>query len=134
MSFFDTFSSDLADEVHIDKKQFKDVLYKKLAELGFDFSDIDEIEKLPKSLIPVVNGDQEALCKFNAALSKLHKEREINMLDAIVCIDHDFLDEQTIKKILDELNYYVLKTELLKRHTLRSEKEDEVGSILDFLD
>lgn len=132
MSFFDTFSSDTADEVTIDKSQFKTELLTRLKEGGFDFEDIDEDERLPKSLIPVLANEPEAFYKFNALLSTLHKEREINIVDAVCVLEHDLLKAEDVLKCLDELNYYIVTQELLKRHKIR--QEEEASSILDFLD
>lgn len=110
----------------------KDKFFKIMRNNGFDFSDIDEATKLPKFLIPVIDNDTEPFNKFNILLSKLHKNKKINILDALSILVEDYLEPSMALKCLDELNYVALTTELKSKFKIKSNAKQDL-SILDFL-
>jgi hypothetical protein len=99
---------------------------------GFDFSDIDETTKLPKFLIPVIDNVTEDFNKFNILLAKLHKNKEVNILEALSILVEDYLEPPMALKCLDELNYVALTTELKEKFKIKTTEKQEL-SILDFL-
>ena len=70
--------------------------------------------------------------KFNAAIADLHKKKLINITDSLIYLTTDYLDEKQVLKYLDELNFYTLKQELLKRFHVKKDKPET--SLLEFLD
>ena len=123
----------------MNKEQDKENEYKQAinAELKkrmnyLDFDDVDEYSRLPKSLEPVIDGDADDLHKFNAAIADLHKKKLINITDSLIYLTTDYLDEKQVLKYLDELNFYTLKQELLKRFHVKKDKPET--SLLEFLD
>lgn len=110
----------------------KDKFFKIMRNNGFDFSDIDEATKLPKFLIAVIDNDTEPFNKFNILLSKLHKNKEINILEALSILVEDYLEPTMALKCLDELNYVALTTELKSKFKIKPNAKQDL-SILDFL-
>lgn len=135
--FFDTLMSDYGDRQALERKQNKAKFYDFMKENGFDFNDItDEVpgfDRLPKSLIPVMQNNTDEFHKFNHLLSKLEKEGICTVADAAVYLHTDYLEVPQVLKCLDELNFYAMKTEFLKRYRLQLEKKSET-TLLDFLD
>lgn len=132
MDFFDLLLTDWEDGQVLERKQNKAAFYKMMKERGFDFNDIDEMTRLPKSLEPILSGDADVMHKFNAAIANLHKNKIVNIVDSLIYLVTDYLDEKYILKILDELNFYTLKQELLKRFHVKM--DEPKTSLLDFLD
>ena len=54
MDYFDSLLSDWEDGQSLERKQNKSGFYKLMKERGFDFDDVDEYSRLPKSLEPVI--------------------------------------------------------------------------------
>lgn len=137
MNYFDTLLADYGDRQALERKQNRQKFYDAMKELGFDFTDVtDEIagyDRLPKTLIPVLQNDSDEFHRFNAALAKLNKDKICSVADAIIFIHSDYLDEKQTMKLLDELNFYAAKTEFQKRFRLQVEKKPE-NDLLDFLD
>ena len=132
MDFFDLLLTDWEDGQVLERKQNKAAFYKMMKERGFDFNDIDESTRLPKSLEPILSGDADVMHKFNAAIANLHKNKIVNIVDSLIYLVTDYLDEKYILKILDELNFYTLKQELLKRFHIKM--DEPKTTLLDFLD
>ena len=132
MDFFDLLLTDWEDGQVLERKQNKAAFYKMMKERGFDFNDIDEMTRLPKSLEPILSGDADVMHKFNAAIANLHKNKIVNIVDSLIYLVTDYLDEKYILKILDELNFYTLKQELLKRFHVKM--DEPKTTLLDFLD
>jgi hypothetical protein len=107
---------------------------RRMKEKGFDFTDIDDASMLPKSLIPVIQNDTDAFAAFNQALSDLNKSRQVPVADAVTYLISDFLEVPIALKCLNELNYYAVKTELLKRYRIQLNKQPKDTTLLDFLD
>lgn len=134
MDYFDTLLTDWDDRQALERKQNKTNFYNLMKEKGFDFTDIDDASRLPKSLIPVIQNDTDAFAAFNQALSDLNKTRQVPVADAVTYLISDFLEVPIALKCLNELNYYAVKTELLKRYRIQLNKQPKDTTLLDFLD
>jgi hypothetical protein len=132
MDYFNSLLSDWEDGQALERKQNRATFYKFMKERGFDFEDIDEYTRLPKSIVPVTEGDADDLHKFNAAIADLHKKKLVNIADSLTYLTGDYFDEKSMLKYLDELNFYSLKQELLKRHHLK--KEENESTLMDFFE
>jgi hypothetical protein len=119
-------------ELLSDSQNIKEKFFKVMRLNGFDFSDIDETTKLPKFLIPVIDNVTEDFNKFNILLAKLHKNKEVNILEALSILVEDYLEPTLALKCLDELNYVALTTELKEKFKIKSAEKQDL-SILDFL-
>jgi hypothetical protein len=119
-------------ELLSDSQNIKEKFFKVMRLNGFDFSDIDETTKLPKFLIPVIDNVTEDFNKFNILLAKLHKNKEVNILEALSILVEDYLEPPMALKCLDELNYVALTTELKEKFKIKTTEKQEL-SILDFL-
>lgn len=119
-------------ELLSDSQNIKEKFFKVMRLNGFDFSDIDETTKLPKFLIPVIDNVTEEFNKFNILLAKLHKNKEVNILEALSILVEDYLEPPMALKCLDELNYVALTTELKEKFKIKTAEKQEL-SILDFL-
>lgn len=134
MDYFDTLLTDWDDRQALERKQNKTNFYNLMKEKGFDFTVIDDASRLPKSLIPVIQNDTDAFAAFNQALSDLNKSRQVLVADAVTYLISDFLEVPIALKCLNELNYYAVKTELLKRYRIQLNKQPKETTLLDFLD
>lgn len=134
MDYFNTLLTDWDDRQALERKQNKTNFYNLMKEKGFDFTDIDDASRLPKSLIPVIQNDTDAFAAFNQALSDLNKSRQVLVADAATYLISDFLEVPIALKCLNELNYYAVKTELLKRYRIQLNKQPKETTLLDFLD
>lgn len=134
MDYFNTLLTDWDDRQALERKQNKTNFYNLMKEKGFDFTDIDDASRLPKSLIPVIQNDTDAFAAFNQALSDLNKSRQVPVADAVTYLISDFLEVPIALKCLNELNYYAVKTELLKRYRIQLNKQPKETTLLDFLD
>ena len=134
MDYFDTLLTDWDDRQALERKQNKTNFYNLMKEKGFDFTDIDDASRLPKSLIPVIQNDTDAFAAFNQALSDLNKSRQVPVADAVTYLISDFLEVPIALKCLNELNYYAVKTELLKRYRIQLNKQPKETTLLAFLD
>lgn len=134
MDYFNTLLTDWDDRQALERKQNKTNFYNLMKEKGFDFTDIDDASRLPKSLIPVIQNDTDAFAAFNQALSDLNKSRQVLVADAVTYLISDFLEVPIALKCLNELNYYAVKTELLKRYRIQLNKQPKETTLLDFLD
>ena len=122
------------DDIGLDKRNYKETFYSLMGDNGFDFTDIDNESKLPKSLLPVIANETEAFNMFNNVLSKLYKNKQIDIIDAVAFLVNDYLDASVVLKCLDEMNFLVLKNELQEKYGIKQEvEEDENLSIMDFL-
>lgn len=117
----------------LNKKSYKEKFFNLLAKNGFDFTDIDDATRLPKSLLPVISNDTDPFNKFNICLSKLNKDKEVNILDAVCFLVSDYLDAPVALKCLDEMNFIAVKTELQKRFKIKTKEKNQDFSLLDYL-
>lgn len=125
-------SNDYNDNA-LNKKNHKEKFYNLLAKNGFDFSDIDDATRLPKSLLPVISNDTDLFNKFNICLAEFNKNKEVSILDAMSYIVNDYLEAPIALKCLDEMNFIALKNELQQRFQMKSEEEEQDFSLLDYL-
>lgn len=136
---FDSLICDEYNDTAMNKKNYKDKFLSILAQNGFDFNDVDDATRLPKSLLPVISNNEgpEPFNKFNLCLSNMNKNNEVNILDAVSFLVNDYLEAPIALKCLDEMNFIALKNELQKKYKIKTEEdteEHEELSILDFLE
>lgn len=134
MDYFDTLLTDWDNRQSLERKQHKTKFYKLMKERGFDLADVDDETRLPKSLIPVIHNNTDSFAAFNQALADLNRKKLIPVVDSVTYLIADFLEVQVAIKCLDELNYYAVKTELLKRYPVQLDKQPKSTTLLDFLD
>lgn len=137
MNYFDTLFTEYGDRQQLEKKQNRRIFYDMMKERGFDFTDIDDLSKLPKFFNSVLEGDAEAMHKFNAALSDINrknKETGIELVDAVIFMTTDYLREDIILKFLDEINFHTIRTQFINRYHMQNMHRSAEPSLLDFLD
>lgn len=105
-------------EVGSIQKNDKDNFYIEFAKYGFDFNDIDEETKLPKSLKKVLSGDIEYTLRFNNALIKMHRSKLYSIIESIVNLTTDYVDYEALSKVLQPTVLGLLTTELATKHKL----------------
>lgn len=132
MDYFNTLYSD-DDDTSLYDKTTKESFFIHLKDYGFDFSNVDSETRLPNSMTAVISNDVDAFNKFNLALAKLHKEKIVNILDAVSFLVADYLEPPVALKCLDEINFIALKNELMKKFTVEQNKQVGEVSLLDFL-
>ena len=96
-----------------DKKNFYDYMKKN----GLDFDDVDDVSKLPKFIVEM-SKNIDTFNHFNNVLYTLNKENKINIVDSIIILVTDYLEPNQVKKLLDEMNFYLLTNELKKRYKI----------------
>ena len=114
-----------------DRIQDKATFYTAMKGYGFDFDDIDKTTKLPKSLIPVVNGEFEPFVKFNNAIMSIHRNKKVSITDAIVYLTEDYFEPKQILKLLQTVNLNYLQNDLRAKYKIN--KEEVVNKFLDFI-
>ncbi len=114
-----------------DKQHDKQVFYSAMKEYGFDFTDIDERTKLPKSLIPVVAQKIEPFTMFNHAILELHKRKVIAITDAITYLIEDYFDAKDIVKLLQTVTLNYIQNDLKAKYGL--DKQQKANKFLDFI-
>lgn len=114
-----------------ERNQDKFKFYSLMGTLGFDFEDIDNSTKLPKSLVPVVENKFEAMLLFNDALMKLHRNRLITITDAVIYLTEDYFEAKDVLKILQTINLNYLQNDLRDRYNIN--KEELVNKFADFI-
>lgn len=100
-------------EENANKKNFYDYMKKN----GLDFDDVDEVSKLPKFIVEM-SKNIDTFNHFNNVLYKLNKENKINIVDSMIILVTDYLEPNQVKKLLDEMNFYLLTNELKKRYKI----------------
>ena len=86
---------------------------------------------IPEQFDKVFSGYNEIQRRQGLDLSK-YKKKLVNIADSLTYLTGDYLDEKSMLKYLDELNFYSLKQELLKRHHLK--KEENESTLMDFFE
>lgn len=107
----------LFNEDHI-QEQTKEAFYKYMKMYGIDFDDVDSCSHLPNYLIKVIKNEPAEYNKFNNVLYKLNKENKISISDAMIYLVDDWLEPQVLLKCLDEMNYYMLTTNMKSRYQI----------------
>ena len=109
--------SDEFDITTLEENASKINFYKYMKKYGLDFDDIDEVSKLPKFIVDIPK-NIDTFNHFNNVLYTLNKEGKINIVDSMIFITTDYLEPKTAKKLLDEMNFYLLTNELKKRYKI----------------
>lgn len=117
----------------IDAKSRKMRFFTKMKQNGYDFFDVDAVSRLPKFLSPVLAQEPVAFAKFNLLLMKLHRTKQVNILDAVSILVEDYLDASRVLRCLDEMSQSALIVELKKKYRLNKGLNQEI-TILDFLE
>lgn len=126
-----------ANEVsRMERQGDKDQFYRLMKDYGFDFNDVDMGETsahtwLPKSLIPVADGQFEAVLKFNNALMDLHRKRKIAITDALVYLTEDYFEPNDLLKMLQTINLNYLQNDLREKYNI--DKHETVSKFNDFI-
>lgn len=114
-----------------ERNQDKATFYQEMGKRGFDFEDIDPTTMLPKSLIPVVNGDFEPFVKFNNAIMDIHRKKIVSITDAIVYLTEDYFEPKQILKMLMTINLNYLQNDLRAKYKIN--QTEVVNKFLDFI-
>lgn len=114
-----------------ERNQDKFKFYNLMGALGFDFEDVDEATKLPKSIVPVYKNEFEAMLLFNDALMKLHRNRLISITDAVIYLTEDYFEAKDVLKILQTINLNYLQNDLRDRYNIN--KEELINKFADFI-
>lgn len=114
-----------------ERNQDKALFYQEMGKRGFDFEDIDPTTMLPKSLIPVVNGDFEPFVKFNNAIMDIHRKKLVSITDAIVYLTEDYFEPKQILKMLMTINLNYLQNDLRAKYKIN--QTEVVNKFLDFI-
>lgn len=114
-----------------ERNQDKALFYQEMSKRGFDFEDIDPTTMLPKSLIPVVNGDFEPFVKFNNAIMDIHRKKLVSITDAIVYLTEDYFEPKQILKMLMTINLNYLQNDLRAKYKIN--QTEVVNKFLDFI-
>jgi hypothetical protein len=102
----------------IDLKTESDIYNKLTKEIFFDLLkeaeiDLDKIAKKRRKT------DYAPYHSFNFLLKELHEKKKIDITDACIYIDTDFLPEKEILKCLNEENVYLLRMSLAERNNIK---------------
>ena len=116
----------------IELKAHKEEFYQILKSYGFDFDDIDEKTRLPKSMIPVIANKFDAVMKFNYALEMMHRKKQVPIIESFVYLVTDFFEPKQLLKIIQTNNLNFLQMELKKKYKL-DDKIDILSKINMFI-
>lgn len=114
------------DAAESEEKITSATFYKLMKNYGFDFDDIDEGTRLPKSLLPVRANKFEAVCKFNHALEMLHRQKLMPILDSVVFLLTDYFDPNELLKFISTNNLNSLQVELKKKYNLNPKEINKI--------
>lgn len=114
-----------------ERNQDKAIFYKEMGKRGFDFEDIEPTTMLPKSLIPVVNGDFEPFVKFNNAIMDIHRKKLVSITDAVVYLTEDYFEPKQVLKMLQTVNLNYLQNDLRAKYKIN--QTEVVNKFLDFI-
>lgn len=109
----DTFEKKVTEDEYT-----KSIFYKFMKQNGIDFEDIDDATRLPKALVPVVNGKEKEFIRFNLVIYNLHKENKVNIVDALLTLMEDYFDHSEIEQIIDEQNKFILRNQLKQKFNM----------------
>lgn len=114
-----------------DRNHDKKVFYQAMKERGFDFEDIDDETRLPKSLIPVVAQKIEPFVLFNSAILDLHKNKIVSITDAISYLVEDYFDPKEVLRILQTVTLNYVQNDLGAKYNMN--KQEEVKKMNHFI-
>lgn len=101
------------------KAEFFDLLKRQ----GYDMYDIDEDEKLPKCLIPIISKKElNSFILFNSVLEHIHLDHGISIIDICTYLIEDFFEPEQLLTLLQTNLYDALYLELRKKHGKMPEK------------
>lgn len=121
-----------SDEVSKNERNHdKAIFYSQMKLRGFDFEDIDEKTRLPKSLIPVVAGEFGPFVKFNNAIIEIHREKLVSITDAIVYLTDDYFEPKEVLKLLQTITLNYLQNDLRAKYKIN--QDEVVNKFLDFI-
>lgn len=81
-------------------------------------------------MIKALSGDIEAMLMFNKTLLNLHRSKQMNIIDSICLLMHDYLELTEIMQLLQANTIGVLTTELSTKHHIF---DTDDSSILKFI-
>lgn len=106
-------------EREIAKTEFFDLLKRQ----GYDMYDLDEVSRLPKCLIPIIEKkDLNSFILFNSTLEHIHRNHDISVIDMCKYLMEDFFDEEQLLTLLQTNLYDALYLELRKKNGMASER------------
>lgn len=121
-----------SDEVSKNERNHdKAIFYSQMKLRGFDFEDIDEKTRLPKSLIPVVAGEFGPFVKFNNAIIEIHREKLVSITDAIIYLTDDYFEPKEVLKLLQTITLNYLQNDLRAKYKIN--QDEVVNKFLDFI-
>lgn len=121
-----------SDEVSKNERNHdKAIFYSQMKLRDFDFEDIDEKTKLPKSLIPVVAGEFGPFVKFNNAIIEIHREKLVSITDAIIYLTEDYFEPKEVLKLLQTITLNYLQNDLRAKYKIN--QDEVVNKFLDFI-
>lgn len=140
-------------------------IYTLLKEEGFDFEDLYEGEieevneedyddknkylddlrkkqmyiKMPNFLMRILENDTETCAKFNEAIRKLHRFKNVSIYDVIRMLDSDWLEFYNnkhpfyvqVEELLDDLNFAILQAEMKEQFGLSKRIDNDFDEFLD---
>lgn len=114
---------DNSDVTKQDRKHDKQTFYEAMKEYGFDFTDIDEKTRLPKSLIPVVAQKVEPFILFNRAILEIHKKKIVPITDSISYLVEDYFDAKEVLRLLQTVTLNYIHNDLGKKFRITSQDQ-----------
>jgi hypothetical protein len=95
---------------------------------GINLNDIDEKTLLPKVLARILDKDKDSLIEFNNAISKMHQNKELNIIEAALVLTTDWIEPSELEtKILDPINSYILRNEMKKYYGLKKSNKSKLN-------
>ncbi len=95
---------------------------------GINLNDIDEKTLLPKVLARILDKDKDSLIEFNNAISKMHQNKELNIIEAALVLTTDWVEPSELEtKILDPINSYILRNEMKKYYGLKKSNKSKLN-------
>lgn len=95
---------------------------------GINLNDIDEKTLLPKVLARILDKDKVSLIEFNNAISKMHQNKELNIIEAALVLTTDWIEPSELEtKILDPINSYILRNEMKKYYGLKKSNKSKLN-------
>lgn len=134
MTMFDNRTGALinSDEVSKNERNHdKEIFYNEMRARGFDFTDVEENTRLPKSIIPALDGDIESFIKFNNAIIDIHRKKLVSITDSIIYLVEDWLEAKDVIKLLQTITLNYLQNDLRIKYKIN--KNEIVNKFKDFI-
>lgn len=121
-----------SDEVSKNERNHdKEIFYNEMRARGFDFTDVEENTRLPKSIIPALDGDIESFIKFNNAIIDIHRKKLVSITDSIIYLVEDWLEAKDVIKLLQTITLNYLQNDLRIKYKIN--KNEIVNKFKDFI-